>query len=209
MFKVVISNTPVEYPAALEYMQSRVAAIQNNGQEEVWFLEHPPLFTLGTSATRADILSEYLPIYESQRGGKVTYHGPGQLIAYVMLNLKKRDNDLRAYVNSLEEWVIQTLAEFNMQGMRKPGRIGVWLDDDQGERKIAAIGVRITRGITWHGLSLNISPDLQNYQAIIPCGLKDFVVTSMQAEGINSSVTEVTKVMIKKMEGLFMPFHYK
>lgn len=207
MFKVVISNQLVEYPIALDYMQSRVVAIQNNAQEEVWFLEHPPLFTLGTSANRADILSENFPIYQSQRGGKVTYHGPGQLIAYVMLDLKKRGNDLRAYVSNLEEWVIKTLNHFNIQGMRKSGRIGVWLDDAKGERKIAAIGVRITRGITWHGLSLNVAPDLNHYQAIIPCGLKGFGVTSMQVEGINTTAQEVTQIMIKKMEGLFTPFH--
>lgn len=203
MFKVVISNQPVDYETALDYMQSRVVAIQNNAQEEVWFLEHPPLFTLGTSASRADILSECLPIYESQRGGKVTYHGPGQLIAYVMLDLKKRGNDLRTYVSNLEEWVIKTLDHFNIQGMRKPGRIGVWLDDAKGERKIAAIGVRITRGITWHGLSLNICPDLKHYQAIVPCGLKNFGITSMQAEGINTSVPEVTKVMIKNGRAVY------
>lgn len=206
MFKVVISNQLVEYPTALDYMQSKVIEIKNNGQEEVWFLEHPPLFTLGASANRSDILNESLPIYESQRGGKVTYHGPGQLIVYVMLDLKKRGNDLRAYVSSLEEWIIQTLVHFNIKGIRKSGRIGVWLDDAKGERKIAAIGVRITRGITWHGLSLNVAPDLNHYQAIVPCGLKDFGVTSMQAEGVKASVLEVTQIMIKKMEGLFMPF---
>jgi lipoyl(octanoyl) transferase len=203
MPKIVLSDGLIDYLDAVAYMQSKVEAIKNGAEEEVWFLEHPPLFTLGTSANLNDILEKNLPVYESQRGGKVTYHGPGQLIAYVMLDLKKRDSDLRKYVSNLEEWIIKMLAHFNIKGMRKSGRIGVWLDDAKGERKIAAIGVRISKGITWHGVSLNVSPDLSHYQAIIPCGLKEFGVTSMQAEGINVSMQEVKRLMIKEMEGLF------
>lgn len=202
MPKVVVSDGLVDYLDAIASMQAKVSAIQNGAEEEVWFLEHPPIFTLGTSATRSDVLRESFPIYESQRGGKVTYHGPGQLIAYVMLDLKKRNNDLRAYVSSLEEWIIQTLANYNIQGVRKSGRIGVWLDDSKGERKIAAIGVRITKGITWHGISLNVCPNLNHYQAIIPCGLQNFGVTSMLDEGITTEVKAVQQVMIKSMEGL-------
>lgn len=202
MPKVVISDGLTDYLDAIAYMQSKVSAIQSGAEEEVWFLEHPSIFTLGTSAKRSDVLHEIFPIYESQRGGKVTYHGPGQLIVYVMLDLKKRNNDLRAYVSSLEEWIIQTLAHYNIQGTRKSGRIGVWLDDVKGERKIAAIGVRISKGITWHGISLNVCPNLNHYQAIIPCGLKEFGVTSMFAEGISAEVKAVQQVMIKSMEGL-------
>lgn len=202
MPKVVISDGLTNYLDAIAYMQSKVSDIQNGAEEEVWLLEHPPIFTLGTSAKRSDILNENFPTYESQRGGKVTYHGPGQLIAYVMLDLKKRNNDLRAYVSNLEAWIIQTLNHYNIHGMRKSGRIGVWLDDAKGERKIAAIGVRISKGITWHGISLNVRPNLSHYQAIIPCGLKEFGVTSMFAEGTKAEVKNVQQVMIKNMEGL-------
>lgn len=192
----MISNTLVQYPDALQTMQEIIKGIRHNeNNETIWFLEHPSLYTAGTSASDSDLLNPLFPVFGSQRGGKYTYHGPGQLIAYVMVDLKKRGGDVRVFVQTLENWIIQTLKVFGLLALRKPGRIGVWLDDEKGERKIAAIGVRVTHGVTWHGLSLNVNPDLDHYSGIIPCGLKGYAVTSLQEEGINSSVSQVIKVM--------------
>lgn len=192
----MISSTLVQYSDALQVMQEIIKGIRHNENDEtIWFLEHPPLYTAGTSANDSDLRDFSLPIFRSQRGGKYTYHGPGQLVVYVMTDLKKRGNDIRAFVQTLENWVIQTLKVFGLLAVRKSGRVGVWLDDEKGERKIAAIGVRVTQGVTWHGLSLNINPDLNHYNGIIPCGLNGYGVTSLQAEGINTSVSEVIEIM--------------
>ena len=186
----------MQYPDALQVMQKTIKAIrQGENDETIWFLEHPPLYTAGTSANAADLLNSSFPVFESQRGGKHTYHGPGQLVTYVMVDLKKRGNDIRLFVQTLEEWIIQTLKVFGILGVRKQGRVGVWLDDEKGERKIAAIGVRVTQGVTWHGLSLNVNPDLTHYKGIVPCGLKDYGVTSLQAEGIDVQIPQVMEVM--------------
>jgi lipoyl(octanoyl) transferase len=192
----MISSTLVQYPDALQIMQEIIKGIrQNENNETIWFLEHPSLYTAGTSASESDLLNSLFPVFESQRGGKYTYHGPGQLIAYVMVDLKKRGGDVRVFVQALENWIIHTLKVFGLLALRKPGRIGVWLDDEKGERKIAAIGVRVTHGVTWHGLSLNVNPDLTHYSGIIPCGLKEYGVTSLQEEGVNASVLQVIEVM--------------
>lgn len=195
MPKFLVAEGLVEYLHALQAMQEKVEIIRRGGEELVWFLEHPPLVTAGTSAKDADILDSSLPVFQTQRGGKHTYHGPGQLVVYVMIDLKKRDNDIRLFVRNLEEWIIKTLAFFNILAVRKEGRIGVWLDDPKGERKIAAIGLRVTHGITWHGLSININPNLNHYKSIIPCGLKDFTVTSMKNEGVSTTFSGVIEVM--------------
>lgn len=200
MFNITISEELIDYLYAVDYMQSRVQAIKNGAKEEVWFLQHQPLFTLGTSATPNDIIEKKFPVYTSQRGGKVTYHGPGQLVVYVMLDLKKRNNDPRSYVFSLEQWIIATLENFGIKAVRKPSRIGVWLENNEIERKIAAIGVRISHGITWHGLSLNISTNLSHYDYIVPCGLKDFAVTSMLNEGVKTDISSVIEIMKNNME---------
>ncbi len=177
-------------------MQETIKDIrQNEGDEVIWFLEHPSLYTAGTSANPSDLLNPYFPVFGSQRGGKHTYHGPGQLVAYVMVDLKKRGNDIRLFVQTLEEWIIQTLEVFGLTGVRKQGRVGVWLDDEQGELKIAAIGVRVTQGVTWHGLSLNVNPDLTHYEGIVPCGLNGYGVTSLQAERIDVQVSQVIETM--------------
>ncbi len=186
----------MQYADALQVMQETIKNIhQNECDETIWFLEHPPLYTAGTSANDSDLLDSVFPVFQSQRGGKHTYHGPGQLVVYVMVDLKKRGNDIRLFVQRLEEWIIQTLEVFGLAGGRKQGRVGVWLDDKRGERKIAAIGVRVTQGITWHGLSLNVNPDLAHYKGIIPCGLSGYRIASMQAEGINASVSQVIETM--------------
>ncbi len=193
--KFLVASDPVQYPDALQIMQETIKGIRQNEDEVIWFLEHPSMYTAGTSANTSDLLDPSFSVFQSQRGGKHTYHGPGQLVAYVMVDLKKRGNDIRLFVQTLEEWVIKTLEVFGLTGVRKQGRVGVWLDDGQGERKIAAIGVRVTQGITWHGLSLNVNPDLTHYQGIIPCGLNGYGVTSLQAEGIDVSLSQVIEVM--------------
>lgn len=193
--KFLAANASVEYSDAIQFMQKTIQGIRTGEDEIIWFLEHPPLYTAGTSAKEADLIDSTFPVFQTQRGGKHTYHGPGQLVVYVMVDLKKRDNDIRLFVQTLEEWIIKTLSIFGLNGVRKQGRVGVWLDDEKGERKIAAIGVRVTQGVTWHGLSLNVSPDLAHYKGIIPCGLKSYDVTSLQAEGIYTDVSQVIKIM--------------
>lgn len=198
--KFLIANAPVLYPDALQTMQEIIKNIRQNKEDEIiWFLEHPSLYTAGTSAQDSDLLNSSLPVFQTGRGGKHTYHGPGQLVAYVMVDLRKRNNDIKVFVQTLEEWIIQTLQEFRLAGTRKQGRVGVWLDDEKGERKIAAIGVRVTQGVTWHGLSLNVSPNLTHYEGIIPCGLKNYKVTSLQKEKINAQVPQVIEIMKKNL----------
>ena len=193
--KFLVANASVEYTDAIQFMQNTIEGIRSGEDEIIWFLEHPPLYTAGTSAKEADLIDSTFPVFQTQRGGKHTYHGPGQLVVYVMVDLKKRDNDIRLFVQKLEEWIIKTLSIFSLNGMRKQGRVGVWLDDEKGERKIAAIGVRVTQGVTWHGLSLNVNPDLSHYKGIVPCGLKEYRVTTLQAEGIKTDVQQVINIM--------------
>ncbi len=181
-----ISDQPVAYPAALTLMEQRVAAIlDGEAPEMTWLLEHPPLYTAGTSAAPEDLLAaNQFPVYATGRGGKYTYHGPGQRIAYVMQDLGSRDRDLRRYVWRLEEWLIRTLAEFGVAGERRDGRVGIWVRLPSGtEEKIAAIGVRVRRWVTFHGIALNVAPDLAHYRGIVPCGLGNFGVTSLAALG--------------------------
>ncbi|MCL4148278.1 UNVERIFIED_CONTAM: hypothetical protein GTU68_038861 [Idotea baltica] len=168
-------------------MESRAAAIRDTGAPEcVWLLEHPPLYTGGTSANDADLLSARFPVYQTGRGGEFTYHGPGQRVAYAMLDLKARGPDVRRYVNRLEEWVIQTLARFNLRGERREGRPGVWRED-----KVAALGVRVRRWVTLHGISINLEPDLSHYDGIVPCGIKEHGVTSLADLGITATMPEL------------------
>ena len=171
-----IADGLVDYPAAVARMEARVAAIRAGAATElVWLLEHPPIYTAGTSADSRDLLQpSRFPVYRSGRGGQFTYHGPGQRVAYVMLDLKRRGADVRAFVRRLEDWLIDTLAQFNVRGERRPGRVGVWVDRGEGrEAKIAAIGVRVRHWVTFHGISLNVEPDLSHYAGIVPCGIAD------------------------------------
>ena len=192
-----IADSPVDYEEALSFMERRAAAIRDEGVPEcVWLLEHPPLYTAGTSADAADLLDARFPVHIAGRGGEYTYHGPGQRIAYAMLDLKKRGPDVRRYVHDIEEWVIRTLATFNVRGERREGRPGVWVRrTDIGapnrEDKIAALGVRVRRWVTLHGLSINLEPDLSHYGGIVPCGISEHGVTSLAELGITASMVEL------------------
>ena len=175
-------------------MEKRVAEIRaETAPEAVWLLEHPPLYTAGTSAKREDLLDPgRFPVFEAGRGGQYTYHGPGQRVAYVMLDLQKRGRDVRCFVRDLEEWVIQTLAQFGVKGEIREGRVGIWVDRGLGrEDKIGAIGVRVRRWITFHGISLNIDPDLSHFGGIVPCGISQYGVTSLWDLGHTPTRDEV------------------
>jgi lipoyl(octanoyl) transferase len=205
-----VSDTPVGYAVAVAAMEARVADIAaGRTGEQVWLLEHPPLYTAGTSARNADVLDARFPVFESGRGGQLTYHGPGQRVAYAMLDLKRRGPDLRRYVAGLEEWIIRTLAAFNVRGERREDRIGVWVrrpDKGDGyEDKIAAIGIRVRQWVTLHGIALNVEPDLSHFSGIVPCGVNEarYGVTSLADLGILVSMPEVDMALRHAFEGLF------
>jgi len=199
------SATPEAYDRAVAAMEARVKAIrEGHAPELVWLLEHPPLYTAGTSAKEGDLVDPILPVYRTGRGGQWTYHGPGQRVAYVMLDLKARGGDLRVYVTNLEEWLIRTLGEFGLKGERRSGRIGIWIDQGGGrENKIAAVGVRVRQGVTYHGVSLNLDPDLDHYRGIVPCGVSQFGVTSLAALGIKISMARVDAALKHNFEHIF------
>lgn len=193
MVEWISSDAPVPYPEALAFMEARVAAIRDGGAEEaVWLLEHPPLFTAGTSARPEDLLwADRFPVYKTGRGGQFTYHGPGQRVAYVMLDLKARGPDLRAYVQALEAWIILALARFGVRGERREGRVGIWVDRGGGrEDKIAAIGVRVRRWVTFHGIAVNLDPELRHFAGIVACGIDDprYGVTSLRELGCTADL---------------------
>ena len=180
-----VSDGLVPYDEALAFMEDRAAAIHaGTAGECVWLVEHPPLFTAGTSADPAELFNPFgFPVYEAGRGGRYTYHGPGQRVGYLMLNLDHRGRDVRRLVHSLEGWIIASLAELGVQAHRAEGRIGIWVGEGPGEAKIAALGIRIKRWVTLHGFSINVSPDLSHFGGIVPCGISEFGVTSLQALG--------------------------
>ena len=186
-----------DYAAALADMEARAAAIHaGTGKERIWLLEHPPLYTAGTSADPAELLDPRFPVFDAGRGGRYTYHGPGQRVGYVQLDLTKRGRDVRAYVSALEGWVIDALALLGVTARRAEGRIGIWTDDEQGrEAKIGAIGVRVKRWVTLHGFSLNVAPDLAHFTGIVPCGIAEFPVTSLAALGKQASFEEVDRAL--------------
>lgn len=188
-----VSESPVPYEQALAFMEGRAAAIRAGEADEcVWLLEHPPLFTAGTSADPAELMNPLdLPVYEAGRGGRYTYHGPGQRVGYLMLDLDKRGRDVRKLVHSLEGWIISALAELGVQAHRAPGRIGIWVGDGPAEAKIAAIGIRVKRWVTLHGFSINVDPDLAHFAGIVPCGISDFGVTSLAAAGKEMPLSRV------------------
>lgn len=189
----------IGYLDALNEMEKRVKALQNKKAPEcVWFLEHPPLYTLGTSGHERDLLpSIRFPVFPTGRGGQVTYHGPGQRVVYLMLDLKTRHQDLHWYVHALEEWIIQTLVHFNVKGERRKGRVGIWVEKNGQDHKIAALGVRVQKWVTSHGIALNVNPDLTHYKDIIPCGLSDYGVTSLADLGLSVALEEVDEVLRK------------
>jgi lipoyl(octanoyl) transferase len=205
-----ISEEPVAYDTALAVMNARAAAVAAGAAKElVWLIEHPPLYTAGTSAKDSELIEARFPVHTAGRGGQFTYHGPGQRVAYVMLDLKRREPDVRRFVAALEEWIIRTLARFNVTGERRSGRIGVWVRrPDKGadcEDKIAAIGVRIKRWVTLHGIALNVACDLSHYVGIIPCGICEprCGVTSLADLGVHVSMPEVDRILRREFEEAF------
>ena len=196
-----ISDQPVPYPEALAAMEARAAAIADGtAGEQVWLLEHPPIYTAGTSANDADLLEARFPVY---RGGQFTYHGPGQRVGYAMLDLKTRTPDVRAYVRDLEQWLIETLAQFNVKGERREGRVGIWVQRGLREDKIAALGVRIKRWVTLHGVALNVEPDLSHFSGIVPCGVTAHGVTSLADLGIQVSMADVDVALMQSFKKIF------
>ncbi len=210
-----ISEAIVPYADAVTLMDARVARIAaGTAAELIWLLEHPPLYTAGTSARATDLVDARLPVHKSGRGGQLTYHGPGQRVIYAMLDLKRRDPDLRAYVWALEEWIIAALSAFGVKGERRADRIGVWVarpekprgkNGEAAEDKIAAFGIRVRRWVSFHGVSLNVAPDLSHFCGIIPCGISDaqFGVTSLRDLGLPVSMSEVDVALAREFEPIF------
>ena len=206
-----ISDAPVAYPDAVAFMEARVDDIhRGRAPEMVWLLEHPPLYTAGTSADEAELLDPArLPVFRSGRGGRYTYHGPGQRIAYVMLDLRKRNNDVRGFVRDLEQWVIRALARFNVIGERRDDRVGIWVrrgapaNPASREDKIAAIGVRVRRWITYHGVAVNVEPELAHFAGIVPCGIEGAGVTSLWDLGITATMPELDSALMAAFEEVF------
>ena len=205
------AQMPVPYRQALDEMAERNAAIHaETARELIWLLEHPPVYTAGTSANDADLIDARFPVYRTGRGGQFTYHGPGQRVGYVMLDLKRRTDpkkgpDVRKYVHDLEEWLIRTLAHFNVKGERREGRVGIWVVRGNREDKIAALGVRVRRWVTFHGVSFNVDPDLSHFGGIVPCGITQYGVTSLADLGILVSMSEVDVAMKAAFEDVFGP----
>jgi lipoyl(octanoyl) transferase len=196
------------YPTALARMEAEAAAIaEGRAAELVWLVEHPPLYTAGTSANRRDLLMpDRFPVHETGRGGQYTYHGPGQRVAYVMLDLRKRGADVRAFVAGLEQWLIATLAEFNVTGERREDRVGVWVRRGDGrEDKIAALGIRVRRGVSFHGVALNVEPDLSHFSGIVPCGVSDHGVTSLVDLGLPVAMADVDVALKRTFQPIFGP----
>ena len=214
MLKWMKTEKFINYPDALEQMEQIVSGlISGNDLEHVWLLEHPELYTAGTSANLSDLIDpDLFPVYSSQRGGQYTYHGPGQRIAYTMLDLNKRGKDVRKYVYSLEEWIIQTLAEFDIKGERRKDRVGVWVVRDDKppsssgqflEDKIAAVGVRLRKWISFHGIAINVNPNLNHYKGIVPCGIQQHGVTSLADLGLKVTIEDLDKALIKTFDNVF------
>lgn len=206
-----VAEALIPYPEALAAMQDRVAAIRDGRAEElVWLVEHPPTYTAGTSASPEGLKDARFPVFDAGRGGQWTYHGPGQRTAYVMLDLTRPHGpvpprDVRAYVHALEEWMIRALDRFNVKGERREGRVGIWVADRAAgtEAKIGAIGVRVTRWVTWHGIALNVDPDLSHFGGIVPCGIAEHGVTSLHALGIPATMEEADSALMAAWAEVF------
>ena len=199
-----LSDGLVPYPEALAKMEARAAAIaEGTAGELAWLLEHPPIYTAGTSARDADLLDARFPVYRTGRGGQFTYHGPGQRVGYVMLDLKRRKPDVRAYVHDLEQWLIETLAALGVKGERREGRVGIWVERGAREDKIAALGVRIRRWVSLHGVALNVSPDLGHFSGIVPCGVRAHGVTSLADLGIDVPMADVDIALKGSFQKIF------
>jgi len=206
----IIANGLTPYPDALATMEAHVAGIRaGTAGERVWLVEHPPTYTAGTSARPEELIDHRFPHYAAGRGGQWTYHGPGQRTGYVMLDLQRAHGpvpprDVRAYVHALEEWMIRALWRFNVKGERRAGRVGIWVaDTPAGEVKIGAIGVRVTRWVSWHGIALNVEPDLSHFAGIVPCGLAGYGVTSLAHLGLTATMAEVDTALIAEWPYVF------
>lgn len=201
-----ISTSPIDYQEALEFMEARIAQIhQGKASELIWFLEHPAIYTGGSSAESKDLTNNLnLPVYQTGRGGQYTYHGPGQRVVYLMLDLRKRGEDLRKYVADLEDWIIASLAEIGLPSKKREGRIGIWtIDKNNKEAKIAAIGIRVRKWITYHGIAINVKPNLEHYNGIIPCGIKEFGVTSLDELGYDIPYQKLDSILKSKFNEFF------
>jgi lipoyl(octanoyl) transferase len=211
----MVSGGLTAYSEAVEKMEARVAAIADKGAPEaVWLVEHPPLYTAGTSARDSDLLDNRFPVHRSGRGGQYTYHGPGQRVAYVMLDLSQRRHDVRAFVGALEAWIMSSLADLGVRAERRDDRVGVWVprpDKGEGaEDKIAAIGIRVRRWVTFHGMALNVAPDLSHFNGIVPCGINAsrFGVTSLADLGRQTAMQDIDAVLRRQFETIFGPTRY-
>ena len=209
-----ISDGEVDYNTALKIMDKHVERIiGGEADEKIWLLEHPPLYTAGTSANKKDLVKpNQFPVFETKRGGQYTYHGPGQRVVYVMLDLNKRGKDIKKFVENLEVWIIHALTEFNVVGQSRKGRVGIWVERPDKpknikglyeEEKIAAIGVRLRKWVTFHGLSINVDPDLSHFQGIVPCGIKEYGVTSLLDLGLPVSMTDLDIALAKSFSKVF------
>lgn len=198
-----VSEGVTAYADALAAMEARAAAIRaGEAAELVWLVEHPPLFTAGTSAAAEELLNPmHFPVHEAGRGGRYTYHGPGQRVGYLMLDLEKRGRDVRRFVHSLEGWLIASLADLGVEARREPGRIGLWVGGGADEAKVAAIGVRVKRWVTLHGFSVNVEPDLTHFAGIVPCGISDYGVTSLAALKINAVMADLDAALAANFSG--------
>jgi len=214
MIEWITSKTPVDYPDALRLMEDRVDAIHaGTASEAVWLLEHPPLYTAGTSARIEDLTDpDRFPVYQARRGGQYTYHGPGQRVVYVMLDVGKRGHDVRRFVQQLERWVIAALAEFNVTGHIRDGRVGVWVERDDkpltatgqtAEDKIAAIGIRLRKWISFHGISINVEPELEHFSGIVPCGITEHGVTSLVDLGLPVTMDDLDVALRRTFDPVF------
>jgi lipoyl(octanoyl) transferase len=201
-----VSNTPIIYPEAVAAMEDRVGAVRaGTAPELVWFLEHPPLYTAGSTAQDSDLLSpDRFPVFKTGRGGQYTYHGPGQRVVYVVLDLKQRGEDVRCFVRDIERWAIAALARFGVTGEMRPGRVGIWVARADGrEDKIGAIGVRVRRWVSYHGLALNVAPNLSHFSGIVPCGISDQGVTSLADLGVAASMADMDAALIETFQDVF------
>jgi lipoyl(octanoyl) transferase len=210
MVEWIVEKDIIPYESAEIFMKTRAADIASGeASERIWLLEHPALYTAGTSAKPEDLVSpDRFPVFKTGRGGQYTYHGPGQRVAYVMLNLKERNPDVRAFVRSLEDWIIATLARFDIKGERRPGRVGIWVVRNKGtaaerEDKIAAIGIRLHKWVSFHGISINVAPDLEHFSGIVPCGIDEHGVTSFKDLEVPATMEELDSALREEFENVF------
>ena len=198
----ILADAPVPYPEARAWMETRATGVAaGDAREAVWLIEHPPLYTAGISADPTDLLDAQFPVYAAGRGGRYTYHGPGQRVGYIMLDIGKRGRDVRRFVHAVEGWVIAALERLEVKAWRAPGRIGIWTEDQGQEAKIGAIGIRVRRWISFHGFSVNVAPNLSHFDGIVPCGLSEFGVTSLSKLGNPAKITDLDAALLAEFQG--------